>query len=150
MNIIKKNIVKPIEELAESSGLMLIDILVRGDSRNQVVEVYVDSEESVTVNDCAELSQKIYEYFDKTLMIQSKYRLDVSSPGVDRPLKFLGQFKQHLNRNFELKVLEGEEIKKMTGTLKNIEGDNLFFQSGNDLKKINFNNIRSAKVLISF
>ncbi len=150
MNIIKKNIEPKIAEFTESLGFLLIDIIVRGDSRNQVVEVYIDNEEGVSAEDCADLSKLINEYFDDTLQIDSKYRLDVSSPGVDRPLKFLAQYNKHLNRNFEIKFLENEKKQKFTGVLKKIEGENLFLQKGKDLIKVNFNNITSAKVLISF
>lgn len=150
MNIIKKNIERRIAELTESLGFLLIDVVIRGDSRNQVVEIFIDNEEGVSAEDCAELSKLVNLYFEDTLQIDSKYRLDVSSPGVDRPLKYLVQFKKHLNRNFEIKFIENDKKQKLTGELKSIDGDNLFFQKGKDLVKLNFSNITSAKVLISF
>jgi len=78
------------------------------------------------------------------------FRLDVSSPGIDRPLKFLKQYQKHVNRKFDVSYQSGEEIKKLSGKLAAIEGDYLTFISNNKEVIINFNNIEKANVIVSF
>jgi ribosome maturation factor RimP len=84
-------------------------------------------------------------------MGNNPYRLEVSSPGVDRPLIFPGQYSKHLNRNFDLIIKDGETEKKLKAKLRSIEGEDFFFETDKkELIKINFNNITKAKVNISF
>ena len=83
-------------------------------------------------------------------LLKDSYRLEVSSPGVDRPLKFLKQYPKHINRNFEIVYKSGETENKFTGKLISIERDELNFNSSGKDILIKFNQITTAKVLISF
>lgn len=149
-NMEKVKIFEKIEEIAASYGFLLIDIVLRGDNNLRILEVYIDSEKGVTVDDCSNISRAIHELFDKEDLIGSNYRLDVSSPGVDRPLKFLAQYVKHIDRKFEVEYLEENVNKKIIGKLIRIDGDQLFFQSKSSELKINYKDIIKAKVLISF
>ncbi|MEW6506686.1 MAG: hypothetical protein AB1432_02950 [Bacteroidota bacterium] len=146
----KAKIFEKIQEITSSCGFLLIDTVIRGDNNLRIVEVYIDSEKGVTVDDCSKISREINQLFDKEDLIGSNYRLDVSSPGVDRPLKFLAQYLKHINRKFEVEYLDNEENKKITAALIRINGDLLFFQSKTSELKINYKDIIKAKILISF
>jgi ribosome maturation factor RimP len=146
----KAKIFEKIQEITSSFGFLLIDTVIRGDNNLRIVEVYIDSEKGVTVDDCSKISREINQLFDKEDLIGSNYRLDVSSPGVDRPLKFLAQYLKHISRKFEVEYLDKEENKKITAALIRINGDLLFFQSKTSELKINYKDIIKAKILISF
>lgn len=146
----KRKILQIVEEVISRAGFFLVEIDFRGDSRNRIVEIYIDNEIGVTTKACAEISREIATLIDEGELITSKYRLDVSSPGVERPLKFIEQYSKHVNRKFELKIKEGEETKKLEALLLKIEGPELTFKSGKDEIIIKFENILSAKVIISF
>ncbi|HSD64810.1 MAG TPA: hypothetical protein VLB50_13490 [Ignavibacteriaceae bacterium] len=151
MNFFVKNIRERIEQVVNEYGFFLIDLAIRGDRSNQVIEVYVDSELNVSAEDCAELSRKIDKMIEEENLTESGYRLEVSSPGVNRPLKFLKQFPKHINRKFDISYRDQDSVKKFTGTLKAVEGDELLFVKNNkDEIKIDFQKILKAKVLISF
>ena len=92
MNSLRENIVQIAEEITSSSGFLLIDIVLRGTERNRVIEVFVDGEKYITAKDCAEISRKLNEVFEEKELIKAAYRLDVSSPGIDRPLLYLKQY----------------------------------------------------------
>lgn len=150
MNHLQKNIVEIAKESAEKLGFLLIDVSFRGDERNRIIEIYIDSETGISTDDCARLSEEINNILDEQNLISSNYRLDVSSPGVDRPLMYLVQFKKHQNRKFEIVYQSDEESKKVTGKLDHIEDDVLYFNINNILTPIGYDKIKSAKVLISF
>lgn len=171
MNYLQQNIIQIAEQTAEKLGLLLIDVSLKGDNRNRIVEVFVDSRNGVSVDDCAEMSREMASILDSADLITSKYRLDVSSPGVDRPLKFLEQFYKHLERKFEVsysmpvkkdgtgkeetesgssEAPQALEVRKITGKLVKIDGDTLTFKVNNEEVPVNFNTIKTAKVLISF
>jgi ribosome maturation factor RimP len=150
MDINKENIVRICNEIAEKLNFFVIDINFRGDNRKKIIEVFVDAEKNVDADNLAEISREINSVIEEQDIIQQAYRLDVSTPGVDRPLKFLKQFPKHINRNFEVIYKIGEEVKTITGKLLSVEGEELTFLSDKKEILIEFKNITTAKVIISF
>lgn len=150
MKIITKEIEQQIERIISDFNYLLIDLIVRGNEKNPIVEIFVDNQTGVSADDCADISKAIGVMLDEEDAISSGYRLDVSSPGVDRPLKFLEQFPKHLNRQFEVKYVSGEELKEFKAKLVSISENQLLFVSGKQEYNLSFGDIKSAKVLISF
>ena len=150
MDLIEENIVTISNEIAEKLGYFVIEILFRGDNRKRIIEVYVDAEKNISADDLAEISREINSVIEEKNLLTKSYRLDVSTPGVDRPLKFLKQFPKHINRNFEVTYKAGEETSIVTGKLLSVDGEELTFFSGGKNILIDFKNITTAKVLISF
>ena len=150
MDIIKENIVRISNEIAEKLNFFVIDITFRGDNRKKIIEVFVDAEKNIDADNLAEISREINSIIEEQDIIQQAYRLDVSTPGVDRPLKFLKQFPKHINRNFEVTYKTGDEIRTITGKLLSVEREELTFLSDKKEILIEFKNITTAKVIISF
>ncbi|HOJ07670.1 MAG: hypothetical protein HND40_15235 [Ignavibacteriota bacterium] len=150
MDKFKENIVKISNDLAEKLGYFVIDVIIRGDSRKRILEVFVDAEKNVSADDLAEMSRELTEIIESENLIKESYRLEVSSPGVDRPLKFLKQYPKHINRNFEIVYKAADSEAKFTGKLISVERDELTFQTKDKNILIKFNQIIEAKVLISF
>ncbi len=151
MNFFDKNIHDLVEQVVLNNGFFLIDLVVRGEKKNRVVEVYVDSETNVSAENCAAISREIDKKFEEESVFESGYRLEVSSPGVNRPLKYLKQFPKHINRKFDIAYRDSESVLKFTGTLKSIEGNYLvFLKTNREEIKIDFSNVIKAKVIISF
>jgi ribosome maturation factor RimP len=146
----KQQIHTKIEEIVTALSFILIDLTIRGDSHLRIIEVFVDGEKGVSTDDCERISRAINESIESESLIESNYRLIVSSPGIERPLKYLIQFHKHVNRKFEVEYKEDDEIKKYVGKLIRIENEDLFFAEKDYERKINFQNLIKAKVLISF
>lgn len=149
MDTIKEKILKIIQNSISDTDFLLIDTNIRGDQRKRIIEVFVDSSKNVSADDLAELSSKINDILSETEDI-GNYRLDVSTPGVDRPLKFIEQYPKNVNRNFELEYQFGDEVKKVKARLVSVNGNELTFNDGRNEFLINYNQIIKAKVLISF
>lgn len=151
MDLVRNKIKEISASAAEKHNLYLIDVVIRGHDKNRVIEIFFDSIGNLDADICAELSREIQEEIEKAELLKSQYRLEVSSPGVDRPLIFAGQYPKHLNRSFELVYRDGENEKKLKAKLKTAEGEDFYFETDkHELLKINFNNIIKAKVNISF
>ncbi|SRR5690554_5923087 len=157
MNLQDEKIKNIIREAVEKNGFFLIDLQFRGTTNNRIFEIYIDGEKNISAEDCALVSREINSQLEES--IDTSYRLDVSSPGVDRPLKYLKQFPKHINRKFEVSYTKQDpentdapgETKKITGKLISVDGEDLIFKLNNQSEiKINFNNIKKAKVIISF
>jgi len=151
MNLFNENIKQLASKIAEENGFFLIDFVIRGNNANRIIEIFIDGEKNISAGDCAKISTEINSQLEKIPEIGSSYRLDVSSPGIDRPLKFLKQYPKNINRDFEVIYTEGNEDKKIKAKLLRIEGNDLMFlfNKKNEIV-INFINIKKAKVLVSF
>mgnify|MGYP002353330694 CR=1 FL=1 len=149
MDLIKEKIINIVTETVAKNGFFLIELIIRGLEKNRIIEVYIVGEKDISADDCAFVSREIDQQLEA--LTEFPYRLDVSSPGVDRPLKFLKQYPKHLNRNFEVSYFQNDETKKLSGKLIALEGEELTFLINNQAeKKVNFNKIKKAKVTISF
>ncbi len=150
INMFSENIKDIIDNVVSENGYFLIDFSLRGHGKNQVIEVYIDGRNYINADDCAVVSREINNKIQEVNPDES-YRLDVSSPGIDRPLKYLEQFPKHLNKKFEITYSTGEQTKKVEAELSEINNDELTFRT-RDKKEflIKFKDIIKAKVLLSF
>lgn len=148
MNQNFENIRAIAQQVAEGNNLFLIDFIVRGSESSRVIEVFVDGEKNVSADECATVSKEIIKQIDENELLKS-YRLDVSSPGVDRPLIYLKQYQKHLNRLFEVEFKASDTSSTFKGRLISIEDEVLSFKSDKEIK-LKFSDIINAKVLVSF
>ena len=150
MDLLKQKIAQIAKDISERNNLFLIDLILRGNESKRIIEVYIDGEVIVTADTLAAVSREIDDQIYKEELISGSYRLDVSTPGVERPLKYLQQYVKHIGRKMQMKVnLNGEE-KEFTGKLLQVEESNLFFDIENVESLIKFEQVISAKVIISF
>lgn len=75
---------------------------------NKKLEVFVDSDTSLTIGQCARLNKYLQQHIDEAGWLGEKYILDVSSPGVGKPLKLRRQYPKNVGRNLEIKLHDGE------------------------------------------
>ena len=151
MNLDETNITQKIVEIVEKKGFFPVEIIVRGTPSKKVIEVFIDGEKDISAEDCAGVSREINSELENLPAAGNDYRLDVSSPGVDKPLKFLKQYPKHINRNFEISYKLNGDIKKLSGKLVKVEDQDLTFLTKDNREiKINFSNIKKAKVTVSF
>ena len=148
--ILKKieNIVTPV---AESMGLSLVDIEYLQDGGYWYVRIYVEKEnEDITLEDCAALSNKIDEDIDK--LIDRRFFLEVSSPGIESPLKKIADYIRFKGEKAKL------SLKHKVNDNKNFEGiivdckDNIIFLEikEQEIMEIPFSEIRKANLVYEF
>lgn len=93
----------------EDAKYFLVDIDWKASSNRLVV--YLDSDEGVTLEACRGISRKLERSLDAEGILGEEYALDVSSPGLDRPLTSLRQFKKNIGRLLNIVMVEGQPIK---------------------------------------
>ena len=93
---------------------------------------------------------KCLPFLEDDEIINQAYRLDVSSPGVDRPLKFLEQYQKNIDRKFKIKYNNNETTSEFEGKLKSVNNTQLCFNVKKEEVIVDFDQVVSAKVLISF
>jgi ribosome maturation factor RimP len=101
----------------ERKGVHCIDLVIRGDRGRPVIEIYVDAEQGITTDLCADVSREVAAAIEQANLIAGQYRLDVSSPGIDRPLKFLWQYPKHVGRRIQVRFRAEAGEQSVDGTL---------------------------------
>ena len=140
------------EETVSGNGFLLIDFRIRKQKIHTSVELFVDKKEALTLDDCAALSRILGQKLEDADIGLENYRLDVSSPGVDRKLVFLDQYYKHTGRTFDItyKDESGNEVN-LKASLLRIENEMPVFQTVKGVELIvPFNAITAAQVLVRF
>lgn len=111
--MIEKNVVcQLVEEKLASSSNYLVDVEIKP---GNVIVVEIDNDESVSIDDCVELSRYIEEHLDRDV---EDYELEVGSVGITTPFKVLRQYIKNIGKEVEMLLASG---KKLTGVLKSAD-----------------------------
>jgi len=142
-----------IEPEARALGFALVRVKMMGGKSDPTLQVMAERPDTrqLTIEDCAELSRRISDLMDEHDPIEEAYRLEVSSPGIDRPLTGLADYDDW--KGFEARVTLTETIdsrKQLTGILLGTDGDQVTI----DVRKhrvmtVPFAMIADAKLLIT-
>lgn len=106
--IAKETIEQIVNEKLSSGELFLVDIKI---NRANCIEVFIDSERGINISDCADLSRFIEEHLDRE---REDFELNVSSAGLDQPLKVIRQYHKNIGREVKVRTKTGVE---MTGVI---------------------------------
>ena len=106
MNI-EKRVTELVEEkIADRPDLFLVDVQMHGSG---ILSILVDGDNGVAISDCVALSRHVGFHLEEENAIEQAYRLEVSSPGLDTPLKLLRQYKKNINRSVKVKLKDGNK-----------------------------------------
>lgn len=132
----------------EETGKELLGVEFISAGNNSVLRLFIDHENGINVDDCAEVSRQVGAILDVEDPISSEYNLEVSSPGVDKPLFEMAHFKTVIGEIVNVKLsmpLNGR--RKFKGTLVAIENDTLIVNvDGNDYE-LAFSNVDKANLV---
>lgn len=127
---IREKVESLIEPVLTSLGYELVDLEYRREGRDMVLRFYIDCEGGVTLDNCAEVSYEIAALLEVEDIIPGSYRLEVSSPGLDRPLKKKQDFDRFSGSLAKIKMLNridpderGHERKTFVGRLQGIKNE---------------------------
>lgn len=140
-----------VNEILENLDIELVNIEFRNEGRSKILRVYIDKENGVSINDCASISRELSVLLDVNDVINSRYTLEVSSPGLRRPLKKEEDYKKFLGRQIKLKTNKMiENRKNFKGLLKNCNDGNISVETGGTLYSIPIELITKANLEIDF
>jgi ribosome maturation factor RimP len=147
-------ILKKVEDflgvLLPAEGLKLFDLQFRREGHGWVLRVFIDSDDGVSLDNCSAVSRELGQYLDVEDLIDHAYHLEVSSPGLERPLRNLEDFRRFTGRKARVKLHEARQGNKIfEGIIKEIQGDQitLLIDGGQDLE-FTFDTINKARLAI--
>ena len=145
--------------VATSYGLDIFDVELKREGGQQVLRVIVDRpgpaatpQDSVSIDDCARVAEDLGTLLDVEDVMPGEYTFEVSSPGLDRPLRTADDFRRFAGR--WAKIVTSEPVQRQTaftGRVKGIEGDDVLFESeGKKPMKLPLRLISRARLEVEF
>ena len=119
-----------IEPILEAEGMSLVDLQWNRRGRRWVLALFMDKEGGVSLDDCAHISRQVGERIEVDNLIDHAYTLEVSSPGLDRPLRTVAdyeRFQGHLVRVTTTIPIQGRST--IVGRLKGVEGQTVVVET---------------------
>jgi ribosome maturation factor RimP len=142
-----------IEPEAKALGFDLVRVAMIGGASDPTLQVMAERPDTrqLTIEDCADLSRRLSDMLDAADPIEEAYRLEVSSPGIDRPLTRLNDFEDWKGQEARIKLVEPiEGRKQLTGTLEGVQGDGVVIDvNGFKTMTVPFAAIASAKLTLT-
>jgi len=126
MVMILKKISEMADSLAAGFGIQIFDVKLVGSPRKQILRIFIDKEDGVTLEDCAKFSRAFSAVLEVEDIIQTAYVIEVSSPGLDRPLKEINDFIRSKGKLVKITTIEkiGDQ-NVFTGRVQEVENDNI-------------------------
>jgi len=150
-------IARLIEPAVKELGLDLVRVAMIGGTSDPTLQVMAERPDTrqLTIDDCADLSRKLSDILDALEAegrdpIEGAYRLEVSSPGIDRPLTRRADFADWSGHEARIKYLEPVDgAKQVSGIIEGIEGDQIRVATPKGERQVEFANVASAKLLLT-
>lgn len=145
-------VTKLIEPEVEAMGFDLVRVVMVGGTSDPTLQVMAERPDTrqLDLDDCQAISRRISDLLDEQDPITGSYRLEVSSPGIDRPLTRLKDYADWAGHEARLKLAEPRDgAKQVSGTISGIDGGIVSIATPKGVREVPFESIASAKLLLT-
>jgi len=132
------------------SAIELVELAFRGARGNQILQVFIDTESGVTIDDCQNASDLISEILDTADIIEGRYRLEVSSPGVDRPLKTVRDFRRNMGRPIRFNLQNEETKRTYEGTIQQVVDGKVTLMVNQEAETFSIDQMENVKLILKW
>lgn len=149
---IVKGVLRIAESLLPEFGMEMVDVEFRLERGGWTLRVFIDKEGGVTIDDCASVSRDLGDLVEAESIIDHPYVLEVSSPGLDRPLRKEQDFIRSIGKLIKVEMARPvNKRKRFTGRLAHVEdGTVRLLVDGNDLFELPIDEIKRARIKYEF
>ncbi|MCU7939315.1 MAG: ribosome maturation factor RimP [gamma proteobacterium symbiont of Bathyaustriella thionipta] len=144
-----------LEPVVTSMDYEFVGLEFLSQGRHSILRIYIDTERGVGVgvDDCADVSRQLSAVLDVEDPIASEYSLEISSPGLNRPLFKLNQYAQFIGEEVKFKTIRPQlenGQRKFKGIISAVENDNIIFEIEDQMLTVAFADIDSANIIAKF
>mgnify|MGYP001196326388 CR=1 FL=1 len=142
-------VTKLIKPVISENSVELVDVEFKKTGKTWILRVFIDKSQGITVDHCQKISQQVEDLIEVHDLISVPYILEVSSPGLDRPLKKERDFLRNKGKRIQIKTFSPVKNKKQfSGTIRNFMNETLFLEDNEGILKIQLAKIAQAKLII--
>jgi ribosome maturation factor RimP len=136
------------ELLCQGEGMELVHVEYQREPAGRTLRIYLDKPGGVTLDDCVNISRQLSDLLDVGLETEAPYRMEVSSPGVQRPLGKLSDFERFQGCRAKVRTTQPIQGRKnFTGTLQGLSGPSVLLMVDNQTVSIAFADIVKAHLI---
>lgn len=149
--ILKEKIWPMAENAARELGYEIVDIEYKVGSKHDLLSIYIYKKEGIDLEDCSNMTRKIEKEIEDLDLINKPYYLEISSPGLDRPIKTRDDYRRNLDNLVEAKLyapLDGKKIYE--GSLKDYDGEFVYLENDGNIIKLPIKSISHMEQKIVF
>lgn len=149
VQILQQQLAELAETCAASHAAHVIDLSVGTHRGRSSIQVFIDAVQGVSSDLCSAVSRELGQRLDTLNIMKGSYDLVVSSPGINRPLKYPWQYTKHIGRKMKLLTASGEATMELRGTLEEADDRHirLVLDKSEERKTLAFTEIIEATVL---
>ena len=139
------------EPILSNEEMELVEIEYRRESKGWVLRLYIDKAGGVTLDDCTRISQEVGRSLDVEDFISTPYTLEISSPGLTRPLKKEKDFMKYRNHMIKVNTLDPiENRRKFKGKLLGVSENRIEIEMDGGVFQILLSNVAKANLEINW
>ncbi len=147
---IEANLEKLLDPAVTALGYELVGIEYIPQGRRSLLRIYIDSEQGITLDDCEKVSHQVSGILDVEEPVRGEYTLEVSSPGLDRPLFKAAHYARFLGSRIRLRlVVPRSGRRKFSGTIERVEDGRVWVreQDSDELLEFGLDEIDKANLI---
>jgi len=143
---------KRVRELIEPSirrlGFDLVAVEWLGATRGPILRISIDHPKGIRARDCAEVTHYISPVLDEADPVDNAYTLEVSSPGIDRPVERLDDYRRFLGKRIRVRLEEGHPRRRFSGMLVGVDDDEVLVEVDGQVHRLRHDTIERAHLVL--
>jgi ribosome maturation factor RimP len=146
--MIKADVQELLQPLVTDLGFKLWGCEYLSQGKHSLLRIYIDKDNGITITDCEQVSRQISAILDVEDLIPGNYNLEVSSPGIPRPLFYKDHYYRYINHDVQLKLykpLNGN--RKIRGTISAVNDSSIVLQLNDERQELPFSQIVKANLI---
>lgn len=148
---IEQRVHRMVEELVRGSELELVEVRFTREGRQNILKVFIHRDEGITLTHCQSLSERLDLALEVEDFISDSYILEVSSPGVNRPLRTRRDFERNTGRLARVSTTEVlDDRKRFLGRIREVDDRELTLEGSKSTWRIPLESIAKAKLEVEF
>lgn len=145
--MIQNKVEQLLQPVIEEMGYELWACEYRAQGQHSLLRVYIDKEDGISITDCEEVSRRVNAILDVEEPISGHYTLEISSPGIPRPLFHPWQYERYLGREVKLKLLRPiREQRNFNGVIATVCETSVTLEIEGQQQELSFSNIVKANL----
>jgi len=137
-----------LQPLVEDLGYEFVGLEYNSNPKNSLLRIYIDCEDGVGIDDCETVSREVAALLDVNDPIKSHYSLEISSPGLDRPLFTPAHYRKFAGHKVQINLFAPQDgRRKFSGPILGADEDSVRVEQDGSEVKLEFANIAKAKLV---
>ena len=141
-----------IRETVEIENLSIVDLQIKGRAPSKSIMIYITSDSGVSVTDCAKVSRHLWDRLEneEVAIFDSIGRIDVSSPGTDRPLKTQDDFARNIGRCVHVHFKVEDRTQSVKGTIERVNASGVTLMTSQGETLISYDSVEKAEIQLQW